>query len=207
MLDRLIIMKMDDDRSGSYTGSRLSWLYVLQATPTKTSCSHIRKSCNRIVNRRHTNLRPSCTNRTVQIQNELETTRDIPLMPLSPARIAKPKTTIQKDTKKLVAPPKQEELTETGSGAARAKPKRKTQQEFVPMYKVILLGDEEYDQVAVVQALLKVIPKMEQAEARRIFHEAQSTGQSIICIVEKEHAEFYAQQLKREEVYVRIEEA
>ncbi|GJD05776.1 hypothetical protein Gasu2_02270 [Galdieria sulphuraria] len=135
------------------------------------------------------------------------TYRQAPVMPLSPARIAKPKTTIQKDTKKLVSPPKQEELTETGSGAARAKPKRKTQQEFVPMYKVILLGDEEYDQVAVVQALLKVIPKMEQAEARRIFHEAQSTGESIICIVEKEHAEFYAQQLKREEVYVRIEEA
>eukprot|EP00871_Galdieria_phlegrea_P001460 jgi/Galph1/2314/GphlegSOOS_G984.1 len=137
----------------------------------------------------------------------LEHRQPIICMPVSPARIAKPKTTIQKDTKKLVSPPKQEEKTDTGSGAARAKPKRKTQQEYVPLYKVILLGDEEYDEVAVIQSLLKVVPKLEQAEARRIFHEAQSTGESIICVVEKEHAEFYAQQLKREEIYVRIEEA
>lgn len=186
-----------------------SWLSVSQAIPARKHYSDIRKRSNSLQNSRYRNVRcPSCTCKISTFRLDLESAnRQVPRMPLSPARIAKPKTTIQKDTKKLVAPPKQEELTETGSGAARAKPKRKTEQEFVPMYKVILLGDEEYDQVAVVQALLKVIPKMEQAEARRIFHEAQSTGESIICIVEKEHAEFYTQQLKREEVYVRMEEA
>ncbi|EME27805.1 ATP-dependent Clp protease adaptor protein ClpS [Galdieria sulphuraria] len=197
---------MDGGDSMRLYSPSLCWLYGLQAIPTGKRCFYSGKGCKTLP---RTGRRCSCQSGIPAqwTDNDYYTTRQAPVMPLSPARIAKPKTTIQKDTKKLVSPPKQEELTETGSGAARAKPKRKTQQEFVPMYKVILLGDEEYDQVAVVQALLKVIPKMEQAEARRIFHEAQSTGESIICIVEKEHAEFYAQQLKREEVYVRIEEA
>ncbi|GJQ14300.1 hypothetical protein GpartN1_g6091.t1 [Galdieria partita] len=199
---------MDGDDSIQLYSPVVCWLYTVQTTPTRKGRLQSGINWNKLQTSQCKKGRCSCkfVNPTSWTDSE-SCTRQVPLMPLSPARIAKPKTTIQKDTKKLVSPPKQEELTETGSGAARAKPKRKTQQEFVPMFKVILLGDEEYDQVAVVQALLKVIPKMEQAEARRIFHEAQSTGESIICIVEKEHAEFYAQQLKREEVYVRIEEA
>lgn len=72
------------------------------------------------------------------------------------------------------------------------------------MYKVILLGDEEYVEAHVVTQLQK-IAGVDKKEATRIFVEAQQTGSSIICVVCEEHAEFYAQQLKRQEIYVTIE--
>ncbi|KAF6004343.1 hypothetical protein F1559_000437 [Cyanidiococcus yangmingshanensis] len=93
------------------------------------------------------------------------------------------------------------------SGAARAKPKTKrvTDTEFVPMWKVILLGDEEYKEKHVVESLVKTIPKMDKEEARRIYKEAQALGESVVTVVAQEHAEFYATMLRRCSLYVRIE--
>lgn len=72
------------------------------------------------------------------------------------------------------------------------------------MYKVILLGDKEYEEGHVVTQLQK-ITQISKNEALRVFGEAQATGASVICVVPEEHAEFYAQQLKRAEIFVTIE--
>lgn len=72
------------------------------------------------------------------------------------------------------------------------------------MYKVILLGDEEYEEGHVVTQLQK-ITQISKGEAIKAFNEAQATGASVICVVPEEHAEFYAQQLRRADIFVTIE--
>lgn len=119
-------------------------------------------------------------------------------------KIGRPKTDIKKDTKKINEQ-KQQAEPETGKGAAKARPNRKTQADEIPMYKVILLGDEEYEEGHVTTQLQKVIPKMGKEEAVEKFFEAQQTGSSIVCVVAQEHAEFYAQQLKRQDIFVAVE--
>lgn len=124
---------------------------------------------------------------------------------LPDTQIGRPKTSIKKDPSKLhesTSPPPE---TDSDAGAARAKPKRKTDTEYIPMWKVILMGDEEYEEKHVVEVLRKSIPKMDKKEARRIFREAQSAGEAIVVVATQEHAEFYETQLKRGELYVRIE--
>lgn len=118
-------------------------------------------------------------------------------------QIGRPKTSIKK-TIGVTNDSQSEPETDTGKGAAKARPRRKTQADEVPMYKVILLGDEEYVEAHVVTQLQKTV-QLEKKEATRIFHEAQQTGSSIVCVVCEEHAEFYAQQLKRQEIFVAVE--
>ncbi|KAI0557928.1 ATP-dependent Clp protease adaptor protein ClpS [Gracilaria domingensis] len=118
-------------------------------------------------------------------------------------QIGRPKTQIKKDIGRVTSQPSQPE-TDTDRGSAKARPRRKTQADQVPMYKVILLGDEEYVEAHVVTQLQKTV-QLEKKEATRIFWEAQGSGSSIVCVVCEEHAEFYAQQLKRQEIFVIIE--
>jgi ATP-dependent Clp protease adaptor protein ClpS len=117
-------------------------------------------------------------------------------------QIGRPKTSIQKSVGNVTATPERE--PEAGKGAAKARPTRKTQADEIPMYKVILLADDEYEEGHVVTQLQKIC-QLSKNEAARIFGEAQSTGSSVVCVVPEEHAEFYAQQLKRADIYVTIE--
>lgn len=118
-------------------------------------------------------------------------------------QIGRPKTSIKKDVGRAVQQP-QEAQTDTERGSAKARPRRKTQEDEIPMFKVILLGDEEYVEAHVVTQLQKTV-QIDKSEATRIFREAQSTGSSIVCVVCEEHAEFYAQQLRRQDIYVVVE--
>lgn len=117
-------------------------------------------------------------------------------------KIGRPKTQIKKNvgTSSVVKEPE----PEAGKGAAKARPRRKTQSDEVPMFKVILLGDEEYEEGHVVTQLQKTAG-LEKQKAQSCFKEAQATGTSIVCVVCEEHAEFYAQQLRRQEIYVAVE--
>lgn len=122
----------------------------------------------------------------------------------SPAtQIGRPKTSIKKDVGRVTAEPQQAE-PDAERGSAKARPRRKTQADEVPMFKVILLGDEEYVEAHVVTQLQKTV-QINKEEASRIFQEAQATGSSIVCVVCEEHAEFYAQQLKRQDIFVVVE--
>mmetsp|Transcript_8378 Transcript_8378/g.25183 ORF Transcript_8378/g.25183 Transcript_8378/m.25183 type:complete len:153 (-) Transcript_8378:1003-1461(-) len=120
-------------------------------------------------------------------------------------QIGKPKTQVGKPKTSITTSQPQTEV-EQKAKKQKPKPKYKTDADEIPMYKVILLGDEGYDEVHVTTQLIKVIPKLSSEEASRIYSEAQGTGSSIICVVNKEHAEFYAQQLRRQEIFVVVEE-
>lgn len=89
-------------------------------------------------------------------------------------------------------------------GSAKAIPKRKTLIDEVPMYKVILLGDEAYVEGHVVSQMQTTV-QLKKNDATRVFKEAQSTGSSVMCVVCEEHAEHYALQLKRQDIYVTVE--
>lgn len=118
-------------------------------------------------------------------------------------KIGRPKTSIKKDVGRVTAPPPEAE-TETDKGSAKARPRRKTLADEIPMYKVILLGDEGYVESHVVTQLQKTVG-LDKRESSRVFGEAQASGSSVVCVVCEEHAEFYAQQLKRQDIFAIIE--
>jgi len=78
-----------------------------------------------------------------------------------------------------------------------AKPKRQTSSAYVPMWKVLLLGDEEYEEDPVVGVIVEVLPEIPMDEARRKFAEAQAKGDSLLTVVNQEHAEAYVSQFHR----------
>ena len=86
-----------------------------------------------------------------------------------------------------------------GAGAAQvAKPKRKTHNEDMPLYKVILLSDDEYEQDPVCTTLRTVIPAIDnERQAMERYNEAMSTGRSLLIVVPEEHAYHYREQLMR----------
>jgi len=58
---------------------------------------------------------------------------------------------------------------------------------------------------ALCGGVLQTIPSVKKEEAIRCFVEAQMTGSSLIITVTEEHAEHYVQQLKRQQVYAKME--
>ena len=92
-----------------------------------------------------------------------------------------------------------------------AKPKLKPLEADIPMWKVILLGDDEYEEDPVVAVLKQVIPEIEnERQARERYTEAMKSGRSLLVVQPKEQAEFYVEQLARADpqmvVYSTIEE-
>jgi len=82
--------------------------------------------------------------------------------------------------------------------AAIAKPIRKAHTEDVPLYKVLLLGDDEYEEDPVCEVLNQVIPEITNLrQAQERYDEAQKTGKSLLLIVNKELGEAYVEQLAR----------
>lgn len=86
-----------------------------------------------------------------------------------------------------------------GGGAAQiAKPKRKAHVEDIPMWKVILLSDEEYVEDLVCTVLKSIIPGIENdRQAAERYQEAMKSGRSLLITQPKEQAEFYVEQLAR----------
>lgn len=146
---------------------------------------------------------PKCPHRAKPAPRARPPSRAVMQLGAPSTQIGRPKTSIKKDVGRVTAQPS-EPQADAERGSAKARPRRKTQADEVPMYKVILLGDEEYVEAHVVTQLQKTV-QLEKKDATRIFWEAQGSGSSIICVVCEEHAEFYAQQLKRQEIFVVIE--
>lgn len=122
--------------------------------------------------------------------------------PAPATKIGRPKTSIQKSVGNVTNAPERE--PEAGGKGAKARPTRKTQSDELPMFKVILLGDKEYEEGHVTTQLQKIC-QVDKGKATKCYQEAQNSGASVVCVVPEEHAEFYAQQLKRAEIYVTIE--
>ena len=97
-----------------------------------------------------------------------------------------------------------------GGGAVEtAKPITKRATEECPMWKVLLLGDDEYEEDPVCEVLEAIMPNIEnQRVAREHFDEAQAQGKSMLILVPEEIAEAYVEQLQRADpmVFAEIEE-
>lgn len=96
---------------------------------------------------------------------------------------AKPKT----KRKKKTAKPKPK--------AKAAKPPPKIEEAgataHAPPYRVMLLGDDEYDEIHVIKSLRDVVDefRVDQNRAMKCFEEAQLEDQALITIVDKDEAE------------------
>lgn len=115
-------------------------------------------------------------------------------------------------TKQKVALKKETPLqTKQASKVDVAKPKRKTVEELeeLPMFKVVLLGDDSYDQEHVCKALMDTVEDMDIKRAEEVYQTAQQGGTALITILAQEPAEFVVEQLARKEpmIFSELEEA
>eukprot|EP00586_Coscinodiscus_wailesii_P020106 CAMPEP_0172495552 /NCGR_PEP_ID=MMETSP1066-20121228/71468_1 /TAXON_ID=671091 /ORGANISM="Coscinodiscus wailesii, Strain CCMP2513" /LENGTH=178 /DNA_ID=CAMNT_0013267297 /DNA_START=149 /DNA_END=685 /DNA_ORIENTATION=- len=69
--------------------------------------------------------------------------------------------------------------------------------EDAPMYKVMLLGDEEYDQAHTIQRMCEILEDMDESKAAIVFTGAQQSGKAMCGKYPLEHAELYVEQLLR----------
>ncbi|CAM9625703.1 unnamed protein product [Choristocarpus tenellus] len=107
----------------------------------------------------------------------------------APAKVA---TTTKTKTAPVIAKPKVEKKVEVKS---RVKVKPKT--EDAPMFKVHLLGDEEYERDHVLLALQDIIPEMDNTKAAAVFDEAQRGGRGHCGTFPEEQSELYVEQFIR----------
>lgn len=80
--------------------------------------------------------------------------------------------------------------------------------EDAPMYKVMLIGDEEYDQGHIIQRICEVMEDVDENQASTVFKAAQQSGKSMCGKYPMEHAELYVEQLLRSDpiIYSEMEE-
>jgi len=65
------------------------------------------------------------------------------------------------------------------------------------MFKVMLIGDESYEQAHVMQRICEIMDDMDENQAATIFKSAQQSGQAMCGKYPLEHAEMYKEQLVR----------
>eukprot|EP00565_Helicotheca_tamesis_P005773 CAMPEP_0185728934 /NCGR_PEP_ID=MMETSP1171-20130828/4360_1 /TAXON_ID=374046 /ORGANISM="Helicotheca tamensis, Strain CCMP826" /LENGTH=171 /DNA_ID=CAMNT_0028397689 /DNA_START=58 /DNA_END=573 /DNA_ORIENTATION=- len=123
------------------------------------------------------------------------------------AALAKPKVQIGQKTA-LVTDTKQKVVEKKKVQPAEPTFRRDDDFEEAPMFKVMLLGDDEYDQVHVIERMQAIIEEMDENMAASIFTQAQAGGKSMIGKFPYERAELYKEQLLRSDplIYSDIEE-
>lgn len=71
-----------------------------------------------------------------------------------------------------------------------------------PMWKVILIKNDNYDKKQVINKILNIFPCISNKECIRYYNQAQSKGSVDIFTAPREHAEFYVFQLMNNEPIV-----
>lgn len=86
-------------------------------------------------------------------------------------------------------------------------PREKTRREMTtePPYKVVLHNDDYNPMEHVVEALIKVIPRMAEQRAISIMIEAHTNGKAVVTKCHKELAELYQEGLKAEGLKATVE--
>ena len=104
----------------------------------------------------------------------------------------------------------QKTATVTTHRVQTADPKTRKEAEFEEplLYKVMLLGDEEYDQGHTIQRLCEVMEDIDEGLASTIFKSAQVAGKAMCGKYPLEHAEMYVEQLLRSDpmIFAELEE-
>jgi ATP-dependent Clp protease adapter protein ClpS len=103
-----------------------------------------------------------------------------------------------------------EKTTTVQKAKVVAKPKVRKEQDIedAPLYKVMLLGDEEYDVGHIVTRLCEVMEDMDENLAATVFKSAQVAGKAMCGKYPLEHAELYVEQLLRSDpmIFAELEE-
>lgn len=112
------------------------------------------------------------------------------------AAIAKPSVKIGQKTALVTETVKRVEMKkkrQTGDPVTRK------EEEFMdaPLYKVMLIGDDDYDISHVIERICAVMEDLDEDAAATIYQQAQSTGKAMCGKYPMEHAEVYKEQLLR----------
>lgn len=85
--------------------------------------------------------------------------------------------------------------------------RRRTIQEILPPYSVILHNDDDHAMDYVVAALVKSVPSLTAEEAVNIMLEAHHTGRAVVITCPLEQAELYRDRIRSFGLGVTIEKA
>mmetsp|Transcript_21245 Transcript_21245/g.29782 ORF Transcript_21245/g.29782 Transcript_21245/m.29782 type:complete len:175 (-) Transcript_21245:273-797(-) len=112
------------------------------------------------------------------------------------AALAKPKVSIGQKTALVT---KQKSATVSKKKAKTSEPVSRRDDDFedAPMYKVVLIGDEDYDQAHVVEKMCEILEDMDEGNAASVFKQAQQSGKAMCGKYPFEHAELYKEQFLR----------
>ncbi|KAM3092280.1 ATP-dependent Clp protease adapter ClpS [Phormidesmis sp. 146-35] len=83
--------------------------------------------------------------------------------------------------------------------------KRSTSRKLAPRYRVLLHNDDHNPMEHVVQVLMKTVPSLTQPQAVSIMMEAHNSGLALVITCAQEHAEFYSETLKANNLSSTIE--
>jgi Uncharacterized conserved protein len=121
------------------------------------------------------------------------------------AAIAKPKVGVET---KQVTKQKSKSVQKRKSKPSDPISRREDEFEDAPLFKVILIGDESYDQAHVIERMCDIMEDMDENRAATIFKQAQQGGQAMCGKYPLEHAEMYKEQLIRSDpmIYSDVEE-
>jgi ATP-dependent Clp protease adapter protein ClpS len=121
------------------------------------------------------------------------------------AAIAKPKVGVET---KQVTKQKSKSVQKRKSKPSDPISRREDEFEDAPLFKVILIGDESYDQAHVIERMCEIMEDMDENRAATIFKQAQQGGQAMCGKYPLEHAEMYKEQLIRSDpmIYSDVEE-
>jgi len=80
--------------------------------------------------------------------------------------------------------------------------------EDAPMFKVMLLSDEEYETEHVVERICSIMDDMHENEATEIVNQAMEAGKAMCGVYPFERAELFREQLMRSDpmIFVEVEE-
>lgn len=110
------------------------------------------------------------------------------------AAIAKPKVGIvTKETTKQKAKSAQKSKSKSSDPVNR----REEDFEDAPLYKVMLIGDADYNQAHVIERMCEIMEDMDENHAATVFKSAQQGGSAMCGKYPLEHAEMYKEQLIR----------
>eukprot|EP00560_Eucampia_antarctica_P008865 CAMPEP_0197822958 /NCGR_PEP_ID=MMETSP1437-20131217/278_1 /TAXON_ID=49252 ORGANISM="Eucampia antarctica, Strain CCMP1452" /NCGR_SAMPLE_ID=MMETSP1437 /ASSEMBLY_ACC=CAM_ASM_001096 /LENGTH=173 /DNA_ID=CAMNT_0043421871 /DNA_START=41 /DNA_END=562 /DNA_ORIENTATION=+ len=123
------------------------------------------------------------------------------------AAIAKPKVNIGQKTA-MVTETKARVVLKKKAKPSGPESRREEKFEDAPMYKVMLLGDKEYDQEHVIKRLCETLEDMDENNAATVFTQAQQGGKAMCGKYPMEHAELYKEQMLRSDpmIFCDIEE-
>jgi len=121
------------------------------------------------------------------------------------AAIAKPKVGV--DTKQVI---KQKSKSVSKRSAKSSDPVSRREEDFqdAPMFKVMLIGDESYEQAHVMQRICEIMEDMDENQAATVYKQAKQAGKAMCGKYPLEIAEMYAEQLVRSDpmIYADVED-